>query len=220
MPRERAVIPCRSSGALRWVLFRLRSRASPTGVLPLAVSVRVSAAARVGPPASLPSWSAPSRPRAWRASTSKPVTGAGVQARRRVSRMTGLQLQAARMLARVVAPVVDWTAGAGAGGGGGGLGAGRPGGAGVGAAVRGGPSGRLDRAGAARGAGGSGIRAGGERTGHGWTPGRELGVLTRCLTVGGVQHDAGDGGGSAARRGETLPTPAKVSVTPTAVPGF
>ena len=90
--------------------------------------------------------------------------------------MTGHQLQAARLWARVVAPVVDWTAGAGAGG-------------------------------------------GGERTGHGWTPGRELGVLTRCLTVGGVQHDAGDGGGSAARRGETLPTPAKVSVTPTAVLG-
>ena len=121
--------------------------------------------------------------------------------------MAGTSWQAARLWAPVVVLAIDWTAGAGAGGGVGGLGAGRPGGAGIGAAVRGGPSGRLDRAGAARGAGGSGICAGGERTGHGWTPGRELGVLTRCLTVGGVQHDAGDGGGSAARRGELPPRP-------------
>jgi hypothetical protein len=47
-----------------------------------------------------------SRPRAWRGSTSKPVTGASVEAQRGVSAMIGLQLQVARLWAPVVAPVV------------------------------------------------------------------------------------------------------------------
>jgi hypothetical protein len=134
MPRERAVIPCRCSGALRWVLFRLRSCASPIGVLlSRRLGPRLARVSRRASCLAVPVLVGGLLVSGVASVHLEAVTGASVEAQRGVSEMIGWQSQAARLRARVAAPVVDWTAGAGAGaaGGVGGLRARGPGGPGV-----------------------------------------------------------------------------------------